>query len=966
MKKKYLLLFIACCLFAFSVEKSLGQIPIAFHDLRKIPADSLSINKLDNYVKNKQYDSLLIANDNITKKYLQDANINDYLFTMNQTSANLVGIFRDIPAADSILNTAMNTAIELNDTLQIEYAILMKFLAVTYFYQYRDAESLETFLRGYHILQLMNINNSITTDFKGNIGNGYVNMNRPYEALPFMQQAFRESKEHNNSLMFMIVGQGIGKLAFDANHEIGIELMTKVYRDAKSLELNTNNKSKFLANICYMLAGFHGEMGNKKEQLYYDELANKYINNTAIPDLYLRLNIYRNNLYDAINDEDIEGQIEQINNINETKTKYNIKEGRLMVSSYITIYQSYFERNIIDSANYYKDLSIKVIDAKKSEERGRLYSMLITYTLDIEKQYHYALKVIDNEIDSFDVNNTYNDSLILQNVGTYVLYKRFIPALITLSDYYYSKSDSNRIENLKTSLNILNTLSDVILTSSNKAVEKSAGLEYSMVYELVCNNKLLTLNALRKDDKSGSYESDMITNIANTQSFYLQKQMAFRQRSQSQENDSLWNQYFKILLARQQFKMNYEQSQLASNPMTKVEYEDSSMSLAMELLKNQILMKEKNLLFTPRIIASEFEDIQSKITNNEAIINYYISEDSILYTLVITRDDLKIFTQDNYKEIKPLVNKFMRQIKSGEVAMSEINKQLTRVLFNNVWNDISDKDKLIIIPHKELWKIPFEALSYEGNKVLIENFAMAYSTSLNIWSESRGKHLNTNYSFVGIAPVFMGSDEVVSVRGGNFKHFSQLYNDSRNHLAALPYSKEEVDTIAVLFQRKGLQYKVLTGDSATETNFYSLINNHSIVHIATHGFVSKSNPILTGIFFSENNGLDDAYLFADEISNLNPGANLVVLSSCNSGSGLIESSEGINSLQRYFVLVGVPNVMASLWKVHDQKTMEMMKVFYKNLLRGKTYAQSLRVAKIDAIRKGNLPLDWAGFILMGE
>jgi len=94
---------------------------------------------------------------------------------------------------------------------------------------------------------------------------------------------------------------------------------------------------------------------------------------------------------------------------------------------------------------------------------------------------------------------------------------------------------------------------------------------------------------------------------------------------------------------------------------------------------------------------------------------------------------------------------------------------------------------------------------------------------------------------------------------------------------------------------------------------------------------------------------------------------LVVLSACKSGYGKVEKGEGVISLPRSFLFNGVPNVIASLWKVHDERTKDLMVAFYKHLLEDKvSYAEALRLAKLDCIKKGFLPLDWAGFVLIGE
>ena len=53
-------------------------------------------------------------------------------------------------------------------------------------------------------------------------------------------------------------------------------------------------------------------------------------------------------------------------------------------------------------------------------------------------------------------------------------------------------------------------------------------------------------------------------------------------------------------------------------------------------------------------------------------------------------------------------------------------------------------------------------------------------------------------------------------------------------------------------------------------------------------------------------------------------------------------------------------------KVHDEKTKELMLFFYQHLLNGDSYSEALRNAKLDCITKGYLPLNWAGFVIIGR
>src|SRR5262249_7160579 len=70
-----------------------------------------------------------------------------------------------------------------------------------------------------------------------------------------------------------------------------------------------------------------------------------------------------------------------------------------------------------------------------------------------------------------------------------------------------------------------------------------------------------------------------------------------------------------------------------------------------------------------------------------------------------------------------------------------------------------------------------------------------------------------------------------------------------------------------------------------------------------------------------------------DIYNLKLGADLVVLSACKTGLGKDIKGEGLVGLTRGFLYAGAPRVVASLWKVDDRATAELMKLFYQRMLR---------------------------------
>jgi len=94
--------------------------------------------------------------------------------------------------------------------------------------------------------------------------------------------------------------------------------------------------------------------------------------------------------------------------------------------------------------------------------------------------------------------------------------------------------------------------------------------------------------------------------------------------------------------------------------------------------------------------------------------------------------------------------------------------------------------------------------------------------------------------------------------------------------------------------------------------------------------------------------LEDGILTALDVESLDLNdVNLVVLSACETGLGRVTSGEGVLGLQRAFQIAGAKNVVASLWKVDDQATAALMRIFYQKLwVEKKTPVAALRESQV--------------------
>ncbi|MBS1542380.1 MAG: CHAT domain-containing protein, partial [Bacteroidetes bacterium] len=95
---------------------------------------------------------------------------------------------------------------------------------------------------------------------------------------------------------------------------------------------------------------------------------------------------------------------------------------------------------------------------------------------------------------------------------------------------------------------------------------------------------------------------------------------------------------------------------------------------------------------------------------------------------------------------------------------------------------------------------------------------------------------------------------------------------------------------------------------------------------------------------------------------------LVTLSACETALGKKIEGEGVRGLTTAFMMAGARSVIASLWKVADESTAQLMIAFYTELLSGKDKASALKDAKKKLLSdsKYSHPYYWAPFIQIGS
>lgn len=263
---------------------------------------------------------------------------------------------------------------------------------------------------------------------------------------------------------------------------------------------------------------------------------------------------------------------------------------------------------------------------------------------------------------------------------------------------------------------------------------------------------------------------------------------------------------------------------------------------------------------------------------------------------------------------------------------------------------------LTIIPDGPLSYLPFEALitrrpastqpDYRRLAYVVDTLAVSYAPSAQVLTQ-RPNHVRNAMRFLAFG--YSGSEqEVVSSRWQN-----------------LPGTAREVAALGQMAE--GTFY---TGVDATENQFKAQAEHYDVIHLAVHGLADTLHPNNSRLVFRhERDSIDDGYLYAYELYDLQLRADLAVLSACESGTGKLQQGEGVYSLARGFTYAGCPTVVMSLWKVDDGQTAALIPAFYRELYAGSPVDQALRTAKRQYRERCSSfyahPAFWSAFVVGG-
>ena len=397
------------------------------------------------------------------------------------------------------------------------------------------------------------------------------------------------------------------------------------------------------------------------------------------------------------------------------------------------------------------------------------------------------------------------------------------------------------------------------------------------------------------------------------------------------------------------------------------------------------------------------DEVQKRLLDDDTVLLEYVLGDERSYVWVVTRNSLFSYELAPRQEIETSARKLheliaSRQMIYGESVAARSERQaqadaqiptqtdLLSKLIIGPLAGVLEKKRLLVVADGALQYVPFQMLTApETGAYLLQKYEIVNLPSASTLALLQSVAANRKPASKSVAvladPVFEADDPRVTA---NVKRLQpRRSNDVQLALrdaGITPDGGQIPRLLASGAEANGIiaaapwytGFKAVGFDANREIVFGPQLSDYRIIHFATHGLINSERPELSGIvlsLFDSEGRPQNGFLRLHDIYNLHLPADLVVLSACSTGLGKDVRGEGLIGLTRGFMYAGASGVIASLWKVDDDATAELMKHFYEALFHeGMAPAAALRHAQLTLSqnKRWQSPYYWAGFVIQGQ
>jgi CHAT domain-containing protein len=365
-------------------------------------------------------------------------------------------------------------------------------------------------------------------------------------------------------------------------------------------------------------------------------------------------------------------------------------------------------------------------------------------------------------------------------------------------------------------------------------------------------------------------------------------------------------------------------------------------------MRQQALLGEEKLLRAVRELPSDgtrsteprsLAEVQQQLAPEAILLEYYRVRERLM-ACVVARDRLEVVELGSASRVRDLVQRLQFQLSKFRLGMEYVRRfqepllQASNHHLAALYEELIaplrkrlDVQHLVVVPHDFLHYLPFHALRADG-RYLIDDFTVSYAPSASIFA-----HCQTLPKTTDGRTLILG------------------FPDERT-----PHIVDEIRAVA----EASSEATVLLGSSASRKALVELGPGCSVVHIATHGYFRRDNPMFSAV------RLGDSYLSLYDLYRLKLPVGLVTLSACATGTSVVVEGDELLGLVRGLLCAGAHSLLVTLWDVQDRATADFMKAFYSRLRETGDPARSLRHATLALRVTHPHPYYWAPFVWTGQ
>jgi CHAT domain-containing protein/Tfp pilus assembly protein PilF len=356
----------------------------------------------------------------------------------------------------------------------------------------------------------------------------------------------------------------------------------------------------------------------------------------------------------------------------------------------------------------------------------------------------------------------------------------------------------------------------------------------------------------------------------------------------------------------------------------------------------RVLAERQGLAAPVRAQAATF--MRAAREYHTTIVFYWLAPRS--YAWIVTGSAIRCVPLPSSAAIDALVRQHQQAIAgalSDPLARSNAaGRELYRVLVEPFASQIAAGESVLVVPDGSLTGLNFETLPVDGpigSHYWIEDVQLAVAPSIGMLATPTQEPPLDSLLLIGDA----------AAHGPDFP--------------ALRYAAPEMTAVAQHFD--AARTAVYRGRDASPAAYRAARpEQFALIHFTAHAEPNPVSPLDSAVVLSGPPGTFK--LYARDVADHPLHAELVTISACRSAGGRAYSGEGLVGFSWAFLRAGARNVIAGLWDVDDQSTVDLMDGLYARLTRGASAADALRSAKLEAIHRGGgfaKPYYWATFQL---